>query len=79
MKDLGMNTVRLEGKMEHDIFYDIADEVGVLVFAGWMCCDSWQFWPEWNAEVIQKLTKQLVGDNTVAETMVFSKCINGDL
>jgi len=51
MKDLGLNTVRLEGKMELDEFYDIADEVGMLVFAGWMCCDSWQFWDEWNAEM----------------------------
>jgi len=25
------------------------------------------------------LTKKIVGNNTVAETMVFSKCINGDL
>ena len=41
MKDMGMNAVRLEGKMEIDDFYRIADETGMLVLVGWMCCGSW--------------------------------------
>jgi len=46
MKDMGMNAVRLEGKMENDDFYRIADEFGILVMVGWCCCDSWQQWTD---------------------------------
>jgi exo-1,4-beta-D-glucosaminidase len=42
MKDMGLNAVRLEGKMENDDFYRIADEKGILVMVGWCCCGSWQ-------------------------------------
>lgn len=40
--DLGLNTVRLEGKLEHDEFYDLADRMGIMVIAGWECCDKWE-------------------------------------
>ncbi|KAF2246220.1 glycoside hydrolase family 2 protein [Trematosphaeria pertusa] len=42
--DMGLNTVRLEGKQEHPRFYEIADEMGVMVMAGWECCDKWEGW-----------------------------------
>ncbi|OJJ36213.1 hypothetical protein ASPWEDRAFT_52033 [Aspergillus wentii DTO 134E9] len=42
--DMGMNTVRLEGKMEHPEFHDLADEMGLMVMAGWECCDKWEGW-----------------------------------
>ncbi|KAI0008568.1 glycoside hydrolase family 2 protein [Xylariaceae sp. FL0662B] len=44
MLDLGHNTVRLEGKNEHPELYDIADRVGLMVLAGWECCDKWEAW-----------------------------------
>jgi beta-galactosidase/beta-glucuronidase len=34
MRDMGLNTVRLEGKMEDDYFYANADNQGVLVMVG---------------------------------------------
>ncbi|MBL1084617.1 exo-beta-D-glucosaminidase [Streptomyces actinomycinicus] len=40
--DLGLNTVRLEGHLEPDEFFDLADRVGVLVLPGWECCDKWE-------------------------------------
>ena len=40
VQDMGLNTVRLEGKLEPDEFFDIADRMGILVMAGWCCCDS---------------------------------------
>lgn len=43
--DMGMNTVRLEGKLEHPEFYDITDRLGVMVMPGWECCDKWEAWP----------------------------------
>ena len=41
-KDIGLNTVRLEGKLESDIFYDLADREGLLVLSGINCCDYWE-------------------------------------
>lgn len=48
--DMGLNSIRLEGKLEHDEFFDFADELGILVLSGWACCDAWQHWPAWQAE-----------------------------
>jgi exo-1,4-beta-D-glucosaminidase len=45
--DMGLNTIRLEGKLESDAFYDMADRNGVLVMAGWCCCDKWERWKTW--------------------------------
>jgi exo-1,4-beta-D-glucosaminidase len=42
VKDLGLNTVRLEGHIEPDEFFDLADEYGVLTLPGWECCDKWE-------------------------------------
>jgi exo-1,4-beta-D-glucosaminidase len=44
MLDMGMNAVRLEGKQEHPALYDIADKLGLMVLAGWECCDKWEGW-----------------------------------
>ncbi|KAJ4129099.1 hypothetical protein NW768_007630 [Fusarium equiseti] len=43
--DMGMNTIRLEGKMEQPELYEIADRLGVLLMVGWECCDRWESWP----------------------------------
>ncbi len=48
--DMNLNTIRLEGKMENPELYDLADEYGVLVMAGWCCCDHWEQWEKWNPE-----------------------------
>ncbi|KAI1433624.1 glycoside hydrolase family 2 protein [Xylaria sp. CBS 124048] len=42
--DLGGNTIRLEGKNEHPELYEIADKMGLMVLAGWECCDKWEAW-----------------------------------
>ncbi|KAL3433252.1 glycoside hydrolase superfamily [Aspergillus tetrazonus] len=41
---IGLNTIRLEGKLEHSILYGLADRLGLLVMAGWECCDKWEGW-----------------------------------
>ena len=51
---MGLNTIRLEGKLETDEFYDLADEYGILVMAGWCCCDQWEQWDKWDAEDHQR-------------------------
>lgn len=47
VRDMNLNTIRLEGKMESDAFYDACDEMGILVMAGWCCCDHWEMWDKW--------------------------------
>ena len=47
LRDLNLNTVRLEGPTVPDAFYDLADEQGILVLAGWTCCDYWMDWHKW--------------------------------
>ncbi|KAI8933163.1 hypothetical protein NX059_009804 [Plenodomus lindquistii] len=42
--DMGLNTIRLEGKQEHPFLYDLADEMGIMILAGWECCDKWEGW-----------------------------------
>jgi exo-1,4-beta-D-glucosaminidase len=42
--DMGLNTVRLEGKQEHPRLYEMCDEMGIMIFAGWECCDKWEGW-----------------------------------
>ncbi|MFG2352322.1 sugar-binding domain-containing protein [Streptomyces sp. NPDC048521] len=40
--DLGLNTLRLEGHLEPDEFFDLADRYGVLTLPGWECCTKWE-------------------------------------
>jgi exo-1,4-beta-D-glucosaminidase len=47
VRDMGLNTIRLEGKLERQEFFDLADRQGILVMAGWCCCDFWERWPRW--------------------------------
>lgn len=50
VRNMNLNTVRMEGKLEDDHFLDLADEKGILVMAGWCCCDQWEQWPKWKPE-----------------------------
>jgi exo-1,4-beta-D-glucosaminidase len=50
VRDMGLNTVRLEGKLETQEFFDIADHEGILVMAGWCCCDFWERWTRWKPQ-----------------------------
>ncbi|MBZ5591519.1 MAG: beta galactosidase jelly roll domain-containing protein [Acidobacteriia bacterium] len=50
VKDMGLNTIRLEGKMERDEFFDMADRMGILIMPGWCCCDFWERWRQWQPE-----------------------------
>ncbi|HXP16295.1 MAG TPA: beta galactosidase jelly roll domain-containing protein, partial [Terriglobales bacterium] len=50
LQDMGLNTIRLEGKLETREFLDLADERGLLVMAGWCCCDHWEHWANWKPQ-----------------------------
>ena len=50
VRDLNLNAIRLEGKLEDDYFFDLCDRMGILVMPGWCCCDEWENWSGWDAE-----------------------------
>jgi exo-1,4-beta-D-glucosaminidase len=50
VKEMGLNTIRLEGKLEDETFMERADRDGILVMAGWCCCDAWEKWGKWGEE-----------------------------
>jgi exo-1,4-beta-D-glucosaminidase len=50
VRDMGMNTIRLEGRIDRDEFFDKTDKLGILVLPGWTCCDAWEEWKRWSRE-----------------------------
>jgi exo-1,4-beta-D-glucosaminidase len=49
-KDLGLNLLRLEGKLPGERIVDMADEMGIPLMLGWMCCNQWEKWAQWDEE-----------------------------
>jgi len=49
-RDMHLNTIRLEGKLENDHFFETCDRDGMLVMAGWCCCSYWERWRNWKPE-----------------------------
>ncbi len=50
VREMHLNTIRLEGKLETEEFFHLADEQGILVMLGWCCCDHWERWSTWTPE-----------------------------
>ncbi len=50
VRDMNLNAIRFEGKLEDDHFLELCDRYGILVLAGWCCCDVWEKWQEWDDE-----------------------------
>jgi exo-1,4-beta-D-glucosaminidase len=42
MKNMGVNTIRLEGHLMPPDFFQQMDQAGMLVNAGFQCCDAWE-------------------------------------
>ncbi len=50
VRDMGLNTIRLEGRIDRDEFFEKTDKLGILVMPGWTCCDAWEHWKRWTPE-----------------------------
>ncbi|MEJ6951870.1 glycoside hydrolase family 2 protein [Natronospora cellulosivora (SeqCode)] len=63
LKNMNFNTVRLEGKLATDNFWDLCDKEGIIVIAGWPCCNHWERWFKWKAEdlrvAVESMTSQV--------------------
>jgi exo-1,4-beta-D-glucosaminidase len=50
-REMNLNTIRFEGKLEMtDHFFDVADELGILLMPGWCCCSYWEQWNNWTPD-----------------------------
>ncbi len=50
VRDMGMNAIRLEGRLDRDEFFEKTDRLGILVMPGWTCCDAWERWKIWEED-----------------------------
>ena len=50
VRDMNLNAIRFEGKLEDEHFLQLTDRMGILVLAGWCCCDHWEKWKDWDKE-----------------------------
>lgn len=62
VKAMNLNAIRLEGKLGSEDLFDLADQLGILVMAGWQCCDHWQHWDKWTP-----------ADHAIAHDSMFSQ------
>jgi exo-1,4-beta-D-glucosaminidase len=59
VQNMNLNTIRLEGKLETEDFFRLADERGILVMLGWCCCDHWEHWKDWTPQDLTIATESL--------------------
>jgi exo-1,4-beta-D-glucosaminidase len=50
VKDMGLNMLRWESKISGEHIIQLADEAGIPVGLGWMCCNQWEKWDQWSSE-----------------------------
>lgn len=67
IQNLGLNAIRTEGKLERADFYDLADRDGILVLAGWECCDKWEAWAKTGGEPWDDADLKIAGASMASE------------
>jgi exo-1,4-beta-D-glucosaminidase len=74
MKNMGINTIRLEGHYMPDDFYQQMDAAGILVYAGFQCCDAWEVGGSLSAAQVAVLqnTALTTGQNARNHPSVFT-------
>jgi len=50
VKAMGLNTVRLEGTLGNEELYDLADQMGIMIMPGFVCCSVWENDSGWSVE-----------------------------
>jgi exo-1,4-beta-D-glucosaminidase len=73
MKAMGVNTIRLEGHLMPEDFYQQMDAAGMLVNAGYQCCDFWESTNYSSADqATYQLSAQTLGQTLRNHPSVFS-------
>jgi exo-1,4-beta-D-glucosaminidase len=81
VKDLGINFLRWESKISSEHIIELADEQGIPIMFGWMCCNQWEKWEQWNEEdhsvASQSLRSQILMLRPHASVFVWSNASDG--
>ena len=75
MKNMGVNTIRLEGHIMPADFFEQMDAAGILVNAGYQCCDAWELSERPDtarSSTILQNSAQTIGQNLRNHPSVFS-------
>jgi exo-1,4-beta-D-glucosaminidase len=67
IKNLGLNAIRTEGKQMPQDFYEQMDRAGILIDAGFQCCDAWQ--PEGRKLSRHELETMQLSARTIGEQL----------
>ena len=81
VRDLGLNMVRLESKIPTERFVETADELGIPLMVGWMCCNQWEKWTQWDNEdmkvALDSLRSQVAMLRSHASAFVWANASDG--
>jgi exo-1,4-beta-D-glucosaminidase len=81
VKDLGINFLRWESKIASEHIVELADEEGIPLMFGWMCCNQWEKWDQWNEEdrrvAPQSLRSQILMLRPHASVFVWANASDG--
>jgi exo-1,4-beta-D-glucosaminidase len=80
-KDLGINFLRWESKISSEHIVELADEQGIPLMFGWMCCNQWEKWNQWSEEdrrvAPESLRSQILMLRPHASVFVWSNASDG--
>jgi exo-1,4-beta-D-glucosaminidase len=81
VKDLGINFLRWESKISSEHIIELADEQGIPLMFGWMCCNQWEKWDQWDDEchsvASQSLRSQILMLRPHASVFVWANASDG--
>jgi len=81
VKDLGLNMLRWESKISSEHIVELADEQGIPVMFGWMCCNQWEKWGQWSEEdhrvAPQSLRSQILMLRSHASVVIWANGSDG--
>jgi exo-1,4-beta-D-glucosaminidase len=81
VKDLGINFLRWESKISSENIIEMADEQGIPLMFGWMCCNQWEKWGQWDDEchcvALQSLRSQIQMLRHHASVFVWANASDG--
>jgi exo-1,4-beta-D-glucosaminidase len=74
MRAMGINAIRLEGHIMPSDFFEQMDRAGILINAGYQCCDAWQVGHKLSTaqQAILRLSALTIGQNLRNHPSVFS-------
>ena len=81
VKDLGINFLRWESKISSEHIIELADEQGIPLMFGWMCCNQWEKWEQWSGEdhsvALQSLQSQILMLRSHASVFIWANASDG--